>query len=379
MASLMRMSAEEATVAGHPVVPAERVLRGNIAEEASFDAELRPFLEIELHAKVTGYLSNISVDAGDLVKENQVIATVDVPELQSEIEQATATLSRANAEVARSQANYEDAHLIATRMVAADKAKPNLIAQQDIDAVNLKDRAAAGATDAAKEQVRVAEAELQKLKIMDAYRKIVVPFNGVITKRYADPGALIQAGTNSGTVPVVRLSQNDLLRVFFPVSISYAAGVKVGDPVEIRISSPSRVIHGKVSRFSRKLETSTRTMDVQVDLPNPDLSLTPGMYAVAVLQTNVHHNTLSVPLLAIQRNRAGAAKVFVVGKDSKVEERPVELGLETPDRVEVTKGLQENEVVVVTGGVTVKAGDVVQAAIEPTNTASATPPQSEAN
>ena len=347
-----------------PVVAAARVERGDLGHEVSFEAELRPYQEVELHARVSGYLETMKVDAGDLVKEGQVIATLDVPELRVDIEHALASERRSKAEIVRAKANYEEAHLNCTRMEAANKAKPNLIAQQDIDNAKARDRAADAAVDAATEQANVASADVKKFRTMMDYTQITVPFTGVITKRYADPGALIQAGTSTGTEPLVRLSENDRLRIVFPVSVSYVSGIKVGDPVEIRLDSTlKRTITGKVTRFSRKVETATRTMEVQVDVPNEDLSLTPGLYATALLKTDLHRAALSVPVQAVAREK-GVETVYIINKDHKIEERSVKIGLELPDRVEIISGLEENELVLTGSRGQVKPGETVEAKVE---------------
>lgn len=336
-----------------------KVGRSELSQQASFDAELRPYQEIELHARITGYLETLKVDAGDLVKEDQLIATLDVPELKSEIDHALASERRNKAEIEHAKAAFEDAHLALSRLAAVDKAQPNLIAQQDLDAAKAKDRAAAAALNAAKEQDKVAEADVKKIHIMESYAKITAPFSGVVTKRYSDPGALIQAGTSTGSLPLVRLSQNDKLRAVFPVSVAYVSRIKVGDPVQIHIDSTlNRTISGQVARFSRKVETSTRTMEVEVDVPNPDLSITPGIYATAVLKLDVRKNALSVPIEAVSRNKT-VPTVFFVTKDRIVEERQVKLGIETPESVEILSGASEGELVVVGGRAEVKPGDVV--------------------
>jgi RND family efflux transporter MFP subunit len=197
---------------------------------------------------------------------------------------------------------------------------------------------------------------------MDDYTHITAPFTGVITKRYNDPGALIQAGTSTGTLPVVRLSQNDKLRVVFPVSISFVSAIKVGDPVEIRIPLADRTITGTVARFSRKVETATRTMDTEVDVPNKDLTLIPGIYAVAVLRTDHHENALMVPIEAVVREK-NSATVFVINREHKIEERQVKIGLETSDRIEILSGVSENELVMTSSRAQVKPGEIVEAKV----------------
>jgi len=346
------------------VVPAALVQREQLSQEALFDAELRPFLEIEMHARITGYLESISVDAGDAVKENQVLAILDQPELKLDLEHAEAVERRSAAEVERAQAVYDDANLAWTRMSAVIKSQPNLIAQQDLDVAKSKERAAAASLDAAREQQKVAAAETKKLRVMESFTKITAPFTGIVTKRYSDPGALIQSGTSSGSMPLVRLSQNDKLRAIFPVSVSFVANVKIGDPVQIRIDALKKVILGKVARFSRKVDTSTRHMDVEVDVANADLSITPGMYATAVL-TELRPNALSLPIQAVAEAN-GVMSVYVIGKDGKVDERQVKVGLATPTRLEILEGVKEGELVFTGSRAAVRPGETVEPKITET-------------
>jgi RND family efflux transporter MFP subunit len=353
-------------------VAAARVVRGEISREASFDAELRPFQEIELHARVTGYMDVLNVDAGDIVKAGDVLAVLDVPDLKIEIEHALAAERRSKAEIVRAEAAYEDANLAYERLIKTSEARPNLIAQQDIDTAKAHDRTAEAAVDAAREAANVASAEVKRLRILNDYTRITAPFAGVITKRYNDPGALIQAGTSTGTLPVVRLSQNEKLRVVFPVSISFVSAIKVGDPVEIRIPLLGRTISGTVARFSKKVETSTRTMDTEVDVPNKDLSLIPGIYATAVLRTDHHEKALVVPVEAVSREKE-TATVYVINREHRIEERQVKLGLETANRIEILSGVSENELVMTSSRAQVKPGEVVEAKVIETATLAVKP------
>ncbi len=343
-----------------PVVAAAKVERGDIFREASFDAELRPWQEVALHARVSGYLDVMKVDAGDSVKEGDVLAVLDAPESKIEIEHALASERRSKAEIARAQAAYDEAHTAYERLMKTSEAQPRLIAQQDLDAARARDRSADAALDAAREQANVSSAEVKKLNTMLEYTKITAPFAGVITKRYSDPGALIQAGTSSGTLPLVRLSQNDKLRLVFPVSISFVSAIKVGDPVEIRIPVLNRTISGSVARFSRKVETATRTMDAEVDVPNADLKLIPGIYATAVLKTDHREKTLMVPVGAVSREK-GSASVFIINSDHHLEERQVTLGLETPSKLEILSGVNEGDTVMTGSRAQVTPGQLVEA------------------
>jgi RND family efflux transporter MFP subunit len=329
-----------------------------LSQEITYDAEFRPYQEVELRAKITGFLENMTADVGDSFKEGQVIAVLDVPELKAEIEHAEAALRRGQAEIDRAKASYEDAHLNLTRLTKADKEQPNLIAAADMDAATAKDRTGQASLEAAKEEARVAETEVKRLKTMQDYTQIMAPFTGVVTKRYADTGALIQAGTSGGAEPVVRFSQNDKLRAVFPVALSYVSRIKVGDPVEITIAAMDRTIHGTVARFTHKVETSTRTMDAEVDVPNPDLSIIPGIYAVATLKADQRKDTLVLPVEAVLREK-GSASVYVINKDHKIEERQVEVGLETPSKIEILKGLMAGELVMDGSRALVKPGETV--------------------
>jgi RND family efflux transporter MFP subunit len=323
-----------------------RVTRTDGYREVSFDAELRPYQEIELHSKVTGYIDAIKVDAGDVVKEGQLIASLDIPEQKLELEHAMAEERRSHADLERASAAYDEAHLTYSRITATDHAQPHLIATQELDTARVKDRSTAAALEAATAQVKVAESEVKRLQTMCDYCKIAAPFAGVVTRRHADVGSLIQAGTSSGSAPVVRLSQNDKLRVVFPVSMSYVAHIQVGDPVEIRVPALGRTIQGTIARFTRKVETETRTMDAEVDVPNPDLTLIPGVYGVAVLQIDRRNQALFVPVESVQRAAQGPS-LFVVNAKNVIEERPVKLGLEMPSKVEVLAGANENEMVLI--------------------------------
>jgi len=339
-------------------VPVSVVTREDGFRQVSFDAELRPYQEIELHSKVTGYVEAMKVDVGDVVKEGDLIASLDIPELKIDLEHSVAEERRSYAELERASAAYEEAHLKFSRISATDHAQPHLIAAQELDTARVQDRATAAAVDSAKEQSKVAESEVKRFQTMVDYSRIIAPFAGVITKRHADLGSLIQAGTSSGSSPVVRLSQNDKLRVVFPVSLSFVSHIQIGDPVEINIPSLGRTIQGTIARFTRKVETSTRTMDAEVDLPNADLSLIPGVYGTAVLKIDRRQQALFVPIESVQRAAEGSS-VYIINSRNLVEERRVTLGLEMPSKIELLSGADENEMVLVGSRARVSPGQSV--------------------
>ena len=333
-----------ATVAVAPVV------REDLYKEVTRYAEFRPYMEVELHAKVAGYLQQMNVDFGDKVKAGELLATIEVPELLDELHNATAIQAHA-------EADFTNADLEYSRLVAVNKEHPNLVAQQELDSAESKDLAASSA-------IAAARADVEKYQTLVAYTKITAPFDGVVTKRYADPGALIQAGTASDTqaMPLVRVSDNYLLRLDIPVPVDYVEDIHVGDPVSVRVDSlGGRTFDGKLSRFTDKVDDETRTMIAEVEVKNPNLEIVPGMYATVVLKVARRAGALSVPVQAV----AGESDktVYVINHDGEIEVRQVTLGLETPDKYEITSGLQPGEMVMIGNRSLFQPGQKVQTKI----------------
>lgn len=347
---LFRPAQRKADVRGaEPQVPSvavAKVVREDLNVEVNVPAEFRPFSEVELHAKVAGFVDQINVDFGDAVKRGQLIAMLEVPELKDE-------LDRARAAEKRSEADYKDAHLVYTRLLTVNHDHPDLVAQQDLDTAEAKD----ATTEAA---LAAARAEAEKDQTLLSYTRITAPFDGVITKRYADPGALIQAGiaSETQTMPLVRISDNYHLRLDFPVPVSYVKDIHLGDAIEARVDSlGGKVFPGKISRCSQRVDESTRTMTTEMDVDNPKLELVPGMYATVVLKIEKRPHAIAIPTEAIS---AGKKTVYVINAKDEVEERTVQLGLETPTRYEVLSGLKEGELVLIGNPGQIKPGQKVE-------------------
>jgi RND family efflux transporter MFP subunit len=366
--------AVDRTATGAPTVAVVAIGRGDVKQALTVAAEFRPFQEIEIHAKVAGFLKSIAVDVGDHVKAGQLLAVLEVPELQAEVRQDDASarraaeeINRAEADLQRAESAHDVAHLAATRLESVTKVRPNLVAQQDIDEAAGRDRVAEAqvataraALASSKEQLEIARATSSKTQTLLDYTRITAPFAGVITHRYADTGAMIQAGTASQTqaMPVVRLSESDRLRLVIPVPESAVSRVRLGSPVDVTVQSLNKTVSGTVARFAGRLDTETRTMRVEVDVPNPRGELVPGMYADATLVLQEASGAIVAPVQAIDRTETGA-RVLVVGRDEKLEARNVSLGLEAADRVEVTAGLREGDMVVIGSRAQLKPGTVV--------------------
>ncbi len=199
--------------------------------------------------------------------------------------------------------------------------------------------AAQGAYEAAQSQLAVAKAKLAHDQALFDYSRITAPFDGVVTQRYANLGALMQAGTSTTqSTPLVRLSEEDMYRLVIPVPESDVKYIRVGDPVEVRVPSLDKTVQGKVARFSVDVNGSTRTMHTEVDVPNTDNRLVPGDYAEAVLTLDQIGNALTVPMQAIDHEATGTS-VYVVGPDDRIEDRQITLGMQTPNYAEVISRL----------------------------------------
>jgi RND family efflux transporter MFP subunit len=347
-----------------PVVAVVEAKPEDLSKSVDLTAEFKPWQDVEIHAKVAGYVKHINVDVGDHAKTGDVLATLEIPEIQDELNQADAAVLTAQAEEKATQAEYDESKLIASRMSAAAKETQGLIAQQDIDTANDKNSANEATLAADHQKVAGAQANAQHLRDMVAYSTITAPFDGVVTRRYADTGSLVQAGTvqsgtsgNSNSMPLVSFAQLDVLRLEFPVPESDVAFVHVGDPVHVDVQTLDKIFTGKIARFAQSIDTSTRTMLTEVDVPNPDYAYTPGMYATVRLMLSQKEDALAVPIQSVS---GGPQSSVMIVKDNKLENRNVTVGIETPDKAEIISGLDQGDLVVVGNRSALQPGETVR-------------------
>lgn len=352
-----------------------QVERSDIANTLTVAGEFQPYQEVELHAKVSGYIRKINVDIGDRVKLGQIIATLEVPELSAQVVAAQAQVRHSQSEIARAQnnvtlaqANHAALHAAFTRLDEASKQRPGLIAEQELDDARAKDQdaearigVAKSALEAAKEQLGISRAEGQRVQSLKDYSVVTAPFNGVVTMRYADVGSLIQAGTASNTqsMPVVRVAQSDMLRLRMPIPEEDVPFIKVGGDMTIDVQSTGKQIAGKIVRFTRELNSSTRTMLAEVDIPNSDLTLSTGMTAEVTIVLQEQKDAVSVPAGAIVKGPDGSSYVLAVNAANRVEKVPVVVGIQGPTRVQITRGLQEHQTVIVSAQANYQPGQLV--------------------
>jgi RND family efflux transporter MFP subunit len=349
--------------------------RRSIGTTLTIAGEFKPFQDVDVHAKVAGYIKVIYVDVGDHVKTGQTVAVLEIPELAAELAGADAAvrrskeeIRRADGDLARTQSAHSAAHSAYARLKQAAESRAGLVAQQEIDDSQAKDlefeaqvSSSSAALSSAQQQLQVAEANQKQYAALSNYSRIVAPFSGVVTARYADTGALIAAGTSSGTqsMPVVRLAEISKLRLVLPIPESVAAQIHLGDPVKARVQALNQDFVGKVSRFADSLDRQTRTMETEIDFDNRDGQLIPGMYAESQLSLREKKDALTVPVESVTRN-GDDATVLAVNPDNTIEERHLKLGLEDSVRVEVLSGLTDKDRVVIGNRSQFRSGQKIQ-------------------
>lgn len=336
--------------------------RRAIANTLTISGEFRPFQDVDVHAKVAGYIKVIYVDVGDHVKEGQTLAILEVPELAAQLAGADAgarraaeEIGRAKGDLQRAQSTHAAMHSAYSRLNDAAKTRAGLVAQQELDDSQAKDleaeaqvSSAKAALSAAQQELEVAQANQKQVSALSDYTRITAPFAGVITNRYADTGALVAAGTSTSTqaIPVVRIAQISVLRLVLAIPESLAGQIHLKDPVKVRVQALNEDIEGKVSRFADSLDMQTRTMETEIDCQNRDGRLLPGMYTDTQLRLSEKKNALTIPLEAVVRNDENAT-VLAVNPQDLLEERHVKLGVEDNSRVEVLSGLTDGDRVVI--------------------------------
>jgi RND family efflux transporter MFP subunit len=339
-----------------------RVEQHSLGIPLTLAGAFKPFQDVDVHAKVAGYIRTIYVDVGSHVKEGQVLAVLEVPELAAELAGANAAVRRSSQEINKAQGDLERAqsahaaaHAMYDRLRQASEQKAGLVAQQELDDAKAKDLEAEAevsssqsALNAAQQALEMAEANRNQFTALSSYTRITAPFTGIITARFADTGALIAAGTssNSQSVPVVRIAQISVLRLVLPIPESIAGQIRLNDPVKVHVQAVNQDFVGKVSRFADSLDPQTRTMETEIDFQNPDGKLLPGMYVQATLAMAQKKDMLTIPLEAVQANGTEGT-VLLVNSQDILEQRKVQLGLQGSTRIEVRSGLNQGDRVVI--------------------------------
>jgi RND family efflux transporter MFP subunit len=345
-----------------PRVEVVRPRRVTVAQRLQINATLEAFEEADLFAKVSGYLSDVRVDIGDHVKAGQVLAVIDVPEMEKELAEAKAQLEskQSSLESARRQLDHHKANITLQEALLRRReelgAAGHFISDRVLDEVRANaeiakaDLSVAEANRAlAANQVDVAAATVEKIKTLLAYTQIATPFDGVVARRLVNRGDLVQAATATRTTPsagsLFTVQRIDTIRVFCDVPENDVPHLHIGDPAIVKPSGfDGKPFIGKVTRFSLRLDPETRNMRTEIDLPNPEERLYPGTYAEVSLEMNRRPAALTVPTAAVGWDGDGNFVYTIT--DNRITRLAVRTGLTDNGRSEVTAGLSEETPVV---------------------------------
>jgi RND family efflux transporter MFP subunit len=315
-----RALSERESAASKPVVSIVVAAKSLKPAVVTLPAAIDALQDTPIYARTTGYIGTWTADIGDRVKAGQVLAVIDGPDLDQELNQARAALEQA-------RANLEIARISADRW--KDLGAQNAVAQQDVDQKSAD-------FQAAKAAVVAAQANVDRLAQLKDFQQVTSPYDGVVTARNAEVGNLINAG--AGT-EIYHVAQTDTLRVMVAVPQANVRSLKVGMGVEILVPEfPGRVFKGEISRFAGALDISSRTLETEIRLPNPRNELFPGMYGEARFSFPSAQPAILLPSNAAIINTAGT-QVAVVGEGDKIHLQHVTLGRDFGSQVEVLDGL----------------------------------------
>jgi RND family efflux transporter MFP subunit len=316
-----------------------------------------PLLEAGLFPRATGYIKNRLVDIGDRVKEGQLLAVIDSPDLDDQLKQARANLDQSRANLKLSEANAVLARTVLTRSLSISGRGPGYVSQEEVDQQRAKLGTTRASVEAAKASIEVNEAAVNRFSDLQAFEKVVAPFPGVITARRVDPGDLVTA--DSTARELFHLMRTDVLRVFVDVPQVYATGIQVGQrAVVYRREDPLKLFAGKVTRTADALDPNTRTLRTEVQVANPENALRPGMFLQVKFVFRREQSAVLIPSAALV-TRTGAPRVALLDWQDRVQYRTVQLGRDYGAEVEVLGGLTAGDTIVVHPGDDVPEGTVV--------------------
>jgi RND family efflux transporter MFP subunit len=351
-------SLDEQTAAAASAPPAVDVVRVKFAPTTNLlklPGETRAWYQSTIYARVNGYLAQWQSDIGDRVSKGQVLATIDTPELDDELAGAQAKLKASEADVVVMEANAAFAKTTYDRWwdspkgVVSDQEKQEKKAEYDSSVARL---------NASKAQVNLDRAAVDSLEALMKFKSVTAPFDGVITARRIDIGDLVTAGSTSSTTSLYTLAQSDQIRVFVDVPQDASVGLKVGMPTQTTATEyPGRVFDGKVARTANAIDPTSRTLHVEVDIPNADLALLPGMYVRVQFQLP-QKGLIEIPASALLF-RSGGPQAAVVDSDGKVQFRNISIVHDMGDVIEIEAGLSTNDRVAMNISSQISDGDTV--------------------
>jgi RND family efflux transporter MFP subunit len=330
-----------AVAVGKPRVDVIVARRANAVDNLLLPGTLQAFVDTSIRARTNGYIAKWLADIGDRVKAGQTLAIIESPEVDRELNQARASLEQA-------QANLELARVTAERWKTLGL--QNAVARQDIDQKNADYEARRADVDATK-------ANVERLEQLKGFETVAAPFDGVISARNVDIGTLINAGSGP---ELFHLSQSDTLRAYLDVPQRYVPDIRVGVPVDVEIAEfPQGRFPGKVARFAGAMDAASRTLQVEVEIPNHDGRLFAGMFC----EVRLHLTTAHPPILIPSNDaiiRSAGTLVAVVTDRNTIHLQAVKLGRDFGAQIQVLDGLSENARIVENPTDTLSEGQAVE-------------------
>jgi membrane fusion protein (multidrug efflux system) len=330
------------------------------AKEVILPCDIRPYQDTLIFPRASGYLITLNADIGKSVTEGEVLADIDAPEVDAQLKQAEAALQQANADADKAKTDLELADRSYERFKNAAKGGDE-VSQQEIDErATARDQANAVLAQM-QASVEAAKANIGRLKVMQSFDKITAPFSGTITVRNFDVGALLSPGDSR---PIFRLQESDKLRVFVNVPQVYATQIKINQDATLTVRNYlNRTFKGTVTRTASAVNPNTRTMPFELQFPNTDGALVPGMYGQAQLSVQSAPQALLIPVSAMLFNASGT-QVAVVN-NGKVHFQQVSIGRDLGTDLEVLDGLDDKSQVITNPGERLTEGSVVKVADAP--------------
>ena len=355
-----RAALEESTKSGAQTLTRVVVFTAKVAASdraVVLPGSVQPLEETILYARANGYTRRWLVDIGDKVKEGQLLAEIDTPELDQELEQARAQLAQATAAIAQANANRDFSKSTFERY--KQLTSQGLASQQDLDqrrAQSLVDDANVGVSQA---NVAAQEANIRRLTQLKSFARVMAPFEGTITQRTIERGALVTSGN---ATPLFKIAATDPMRVFVQVPQDVAPSVKTGGQAKVTVREyPGKTFDGTISRSAGALDSASRTMNTVVRVANPAGELFAGMYAQVALSLPIPHRVLEVPSTALL-NDAKGVRVAIVDGENKVRLIPIVIERDTGATIEISSGLEGSERIVKIAGADLYDGKAVEVA-----------------
>jgi RND family efflux transporter MFP subunit len=343
-----------------PAVSAVRVELGNSEAHLELPGATAAWYESTLFGRVNGYVDGWKSDIGDRVHAGQVLASIATPELDAEVLAAKAHLEADQAEVAVRASARDFARLTDERW---RNSPAGVVAEQEREAKKADFDAATAQLAAAEARLTVDRAELSRLAALSQFKSVTAPITGVVTERRIDIGTLVTAGSTSSTTPLYRIVDDHTLRVFVEIPQNLASSVPVGTPVKLIPGDAALpAVDARVSRSATAVDPASRTLRVEIDIPNADRKLAPGLYLK--VQFDLHQTALPVVPAAALMFRSTGPEVAVIGADSRVTFRPVVIARDDGKTVTLASGVGAGDVVALNLGSQVGKGDQVEARIE---------------